>query len=804
MNSELSKRCQAAQLVYECGAGGSFTADTAIIAEAPGEREVELKMPLCGGSGKMLWDAFRREGVSRNNVYITNVVKKKLVSTEHNKKLPISKQELSLWKQVLLEELSFLPNLKYVVLLGNYALEALTAETGIMQWRGSVLDVTVGGRQLKAICTYNPAYVMREPKTEIVFRMDLNKLTLVRKGEFHPEPINTIINPSYEQAMEYIYAARESGVPIAYDIEVLNSSTACIGLAYRNDEGICIAFHDGRSNYYSHEEERSLRSALQSLFTDARQKFVAQNGHFDASWLWYMDRIRVRRNWFDTMLAHHVLYPPLPHNLGFLTAQYTHRPYYKDDGKEWRYTDDIDTFWRYNVTDCCVTRIVHEKLLNELEEQELDQFFFNHVMELQPSLVRMTVGGILCDVELKEKITDELRRSVDEARVVCNQLAATATGNPDYTFNPRSYRDLSNLFFRDLKLVGRGSKTDKENRDRMRKHPRTSEEARMLIDGINEFLANAKFLSTYAESRLDDDNRFRCEYSQVGVSSAPGRLSSRSTMWKNGLNMQNIPPRGQDMFITDPGFEFSYFDGSQIEARFVACFADIPRWKEQFELARLNPGSYDAHCALAADMFKVPYDEVPKSDFAPDGTKTIRFIAKRCRHGLNYRMGPDRLATTAGLSLSEAEAAYRIYHRETPQLRDWWDALTKQVRESGYLVSPLGRRWLLLERFDDSALESIVAFLPQSTAGDWVASCIYKCERDPRWPKDARMAINVHDALIAINRIEDGPLVRSIMKEYMEEPIHINRYDMIVPAEFGVSQPDEYGIHRWSTIKKIK
>jgi DNA polymerase I - 3''-5'' exonuclease and polymerase domains len=285
-------------------------------------------------------------------------------------------------------------------------------------------------------------------------------------------------------------------------------------------------------------------------------------------------------------------------------------------------------------------------------------------------------------------------------------------------------------------------------------------------------------------------------------------------MWGTGLNLQNIPERAKPMFLCDPGYELSYFDMSQIEARIVAVLADISVWQEQFERARLQPGSYDAHCALASEMFKVPYEQVPTYDRTPDGAPTIRFIAKRCRHGLNYRMAPDRLATTTGLSIVEAEKAWRIYHATTPEVQQWWDDIAALVRRDRSITTSIGRRWILMQRYDDDALESVVAFEPQSTNGDHTASVIYKCERDPRWPRDARMLLNIHDALVAINKPADGPLVRSIMRRYAEQPLMINSVrnrlrginaptPLIVPADFGVSVPDEFGKHRWSTIKKL-
>ena len=66
----------------------------------------------------------------------------------------------------------------------------------------------------------------------------------------------------------------------------------------------------------------------------------------------------------------------------------------------------------------------------------------------------------------------------------------------------------------------------------------------------------------------------------------------------------------RSMYVADPGCVLLYFDLSQAEARVVAYRANIPKWKEQFEQARLD-GKYDCHRALASEMFKMPYDQVP-------------------------------------------------------------------------------------------------------------------------------------------------------------------------------------------------
>jgi uracil-DNA glycosylase len=807
MNIALKERCESVSLEFMCGCGGLFNATIAFVAEAPGDREVEQRIPLVGGTGKVLWECLRKENIHRNQVYVTNVVKRRLLSTAEpygKSKAVISNGELAHWRAVLLEELNLLPNLRYIVALGNYALHALTGESGITQRRGNVIPISLGGRERFVITTYNPAAIIRDPKLELTFRMDLHKITRVVLGAYNPPKINEIINPTYGEAIEYIDYCERIGHAIAFDIEFMAQETACIGLAPSDSEGMCINFRGVSNNRFEVHEEREIRLRFQKLFSNKEVRFIGQNANFDMYWMWYKDRIKVHKTWFDTMLAHHVLYPPIPHNLGYITSQYTDMPYYKDDIAEWREVGDIDMFWRYNVKDCVATRRSAFSMLTELRAQKLERFFFDHVMMLQPHLVQMTVGGIKCDETLKQSYVEALAEDIEKRRRSFVEACRVATHNDTYECNPLSPRDLGRLFFEELRLVGRGVSTDVENRARLFKHPRTSEPAKEVIRQLDEYKVEQKFFSTYASSTIDDDGRFRCEYKQTGVITAPGRLSSAQTMWGTGLNLQNIPERAKGMFLIDDGYEASYFDAAQIEARIVAYLADIPLWKQQFELARLNPGSYDAHIALASEMFKVPYNDIPKTDRTPDGHPTLRYIAKRCRHALNYRMGADRLATVSGLSLREAEAAWHAYHRTTPEITRWWTDTISTVRRERMLMSPLGRRWMLLERFDDDALESIVAFAPQSTAGDKVASVIYLSMNDTCWPHDARIILNIHDALIAIHRHEDGPMVRRIMREHMEAPIIIRGEALIIPSEFAVTVPGDDGKHRWSTLKKIK
>lgn len=797
----IQRQASGAGLNIQCNASGNVHASIVVLSDYVGDHEVRLKMPQVGPGGRYLWEQLRPYGIQRNDVWVTNVIKRQVVESDDTK-TPIPTNEYQHWRSLLSWELQQLPNVKYILCLGRFALNFITSQWEILRWRGTKL--TWQGKQV--YIAPNPALVLREPKFDIVFRIDIKKFNLLITGKWNEQRTTTHINPSPVEAVRWIKRMGDEARPISVDIETASDETACIGLANSQSEAMCINFRTLQGHHYSSYEERFIRRELARLFGKPGIKFIAQNGSFDCGWLWWKDRLRIPKLWFDTLLAHHTLYPPLPHNLGFLTSVYTFHPYYKDEKDKWKETGNIDAFWDYNGKDCCYTWEIHEALLHELQAQKMDNFFFNHVMRLQPHLVEIMIHGVKIDIEKKDQVASALRSELEELLAKFHTTVQKATGMADYKPNPNSPKQMKELYFTHLRLVGRGTSTNKDNRARMLAHYKTSEVARQVILLQNDYSKDHKFVSTYAEMKADADGRIRTEYKQYGVESAPGRLSSSQTHWSTGGNLQNQPNRAKPMFIADEGCRFVYFDLSQAEARVVGWDAGIEDWIEQFERARID-GKYDCHRALASQMFKIPYDDVPLDDWDEAGNPTIRYIAKRCRHGLNYRMGPDRLATVTKLPLQEAFKAYEVYHRITPGLKRWWDRQTETVRNEKQLFSFLGRRWLLLERFDDDALESIVAFVPQSTIGDKVSQIIYKSAEHPAWNTERSITIlNIHDALIAQVPDDDREASRalSIFKKYAEEPIKIWQRELIIPAEVAWSVKDKDGLHKWSTLQKIK
>lgn len=817
MQQEIQRRCDTAGLVVECLGSGSHEAKYIIISEAPGDTEVQVKLPLVGASGRYLWQELGKIGITRNQCYITNVSKRRLASSAETKEDKLSNNELAHWESILRYELSCLHNGQYILVLGAYACKAISGFTGIEKWRGSTFQFSKEsgfGRNGRYLLTYNPAYVLREPSKELAFKSDIRRFQRIVAGTYKEYKIEPIINPSTREAIDYISMLRDRKEPISFDIETINNETACIGVTNDNHTGMCINFRDIETSRYTVPEETEIRVALARMFADKSQRFVAQNGNFDSYWLWYKDRIRISHIYHDTLLAHHTLYPALPHNLGFLTTQYTEHPYYKDELDSWREVGDIDKFWEYNVKDICITRFIQQSLHKELVVAKMDGFFYDHVMRLQYHLVAMTENGILIDESLRAQINEDIGKEVNKLRDSVHDKIKLATNDPEYPLTPKtlnSPKQMKKLFFDELQLVGRGKKTDEKNRNNIRLHPKTPAIVRDMLDELDKFKKEHKFYTTYASAKADEDGRWRSEWRQWGTQSAPGRLSSASVLWDSGGNLQNIPSRAKEMFIAPKGYGFVYFDLKQAEAMYVAWKWNITRLKANFRRA-LEDGSYDIHRANAVDIFKVSYDDVPIFDFDEHHKPTLRYKSKRCVHGLNYRLQPDGLAQSAQIPILDAMRAHRLYHAAFPEVTKAWANLTDEVIRNRCLYNYYGRKWPLLERLEgnEDALKSIVAFDPQSTIGDKVCRTIYLCYEDEQWPRDKRgdvsaaITLNIHDALVAISPLDGMSHVARLMVKYAQEPLLIHGEELVIPAEPGLSKPDKQGIHRWSTIEKVK
>lgn len=150
------KRCQLSQgrtnIVF--GEGNPFS-DLMIIGEAPGEREDQLARPFVGRSGEVLDEALTANGLTRDDVYIANIVKCRPPANRNPSLTEMGTCAPFLYKQIE----TIAP--KCVVALGKVATEYLLQRNiKITQERGRALSCS-DFPHIFLIPALHPSYILR-------------------------------------------------------------------------------------------------------------------------------------------------------------------------------------------------------------------------------------------------------------------------------------------------------------------------------------------------------------------------------------------------------------------------------------------------------------------------------------------------------------------------------------------------------------------------------------------------------------------------------------------------------------------
>jgi DNA polymerase len=132
---------------------GPLNARIIFCGEAPGYNESVQGRPFVGRAGKFLNELLQSVGISREEVYITNVVK----CRPPENRAPLDDEIQTCVPNYLAKQIQMLkPTL--VVLLGRTAAKALLGEDVVMgEQHGKLRDCTVAGVKFTIFLTYHPA-----------------------------------------------------------------------------------------------------------------------------------------------------------------------------------------------------------------------------------------------------------------------------------------------------------------------------------------------------------------------------------------------------------------------------------------------------------------------------------------------------------------------------------------------------------------------------------------------------------------------------------------------------------------------
>ena len=152
---------------------GEGDPDAAImfIGEAPGQKENELKRPFVGAAGKFLDKLLESIGLTRNNVYITNIVKQR----PPNNRDPEPREIETHWP--LLEKQIEIIHPKIIITLGRHSMNKLLPNVGtISQIHGTPYRRKDGRVYLPL---FHPAVALYNANQKDVLFEDFRKIPLV-------------------------------------------------------------------------------------------------------------------------------------------------------------------------------------------------------------------------------------------------------------------------------------------------------------------------------------------------------------------------------------------------------------------------------------------------------------------------------------------------------------------------------------------------------------------------------------------------------------------------------------------------
>jgi uracil-DNA glycosylase family 4 len=137
---------------------GDPAADLMFVGEAPGFHEDKDGYPFVGQAGKLLDKLLGGIGMTRENVYIANVIKCRPPGNRDPQADEIEACEAHLFRQIELIE----PRL--IATLGNFATKLLSGKPhGITRVHGHPQETTLGGRAVTLYPLYHPAAALYTP-----------------------------------------------------------------------------------------------------------------------------------------------------------------------------------------------------------------------------------------------------------------------------------------------------------------------------------------------------------------------------------------------------------------------------------------------------------------------------------------------------------------------------------------------------------------------------------------------------------------------------------------------------------------
>jgi len=604
------------------------------------------------------------------------------------------------------------------------------------------------------------------------------------------------------------------------DKKILAVDTETTGLSRIRDRTIILAISDGEERFAIWPE---VLPYFKGLLENPELKLIMHNANFD-TWMLrnvgidiykYCNRDHYRV--YDTMVMHALVDDTLPHDLKFLTKHYTGIemvPFKSVFGTQLRKRplhevlldpDNEDIVSNYASLDAYATY----KLFFKVRDEMRDIWVFPERAKADapyPTMwdyylkTELPFTKILYMLE-REGITIDKIALLEQAPVIEEQLLAIQKWFGRETgrmyINLKSNKEMGGLFFEglDRKAVSYTDKGQPQlNKDVLTMWARAGCEfaTKLLL-----YRDLDKKLGTYISNLLEKihiDEKIHASFNQTGART--GRLSSSDP------NLQNQPPYIRSAYVPSQGNKLMAADYAQLEMRILAHFSN-----DETLIDAIQAGM-DVHSSTAAEMFRVPYEDIMAARTKDDNGESLdkyessllkyRKSAKAINFGLMYGQGAGKLAGTLDCTIDEARGLIRQYFSAFPNVTKYFRNAIIKAKEDGFCSTLLGRRRQVPGLrsnvgADIAQAERKVKNSPiQGTAADITKMAMVRIwEDDFIANSGARMVIQVHDEIVFevpeefVNDKEFNDRIEELM-------MHPFDFDLAVPLETSSKYGDNW------------
>lgn len=787
------------------------------VGDFPSKDDIKDGFALSGSSGNLVNTLLRQAGKLRlDEYYRTLYIKEPMIgyyAKNKKKAREIYAEALSKhpYEDILRSEVEEIkPNV--IVPLGEFALNVLTGEKSIHNFRGSILPLNPTWNMSfapRVIPVLHPRDIFQNWEAFHYSVVDYQKIVKYkdRKDPIKEDALLWIARNANE--LNNYFLRNKNPEFATFDIETRFNFISCIGFCMDGKEAVCAPLLSKDTSMLD------LYHSWQCIYDFMRSNIpkVNQNIKFDILKLEEFG-CQINNVVGDTMLAAHTVYAELPKSLAFLTSIYTEGSYYKDEGKSIEgQVYNWDRLFYYCAKDALYTWQIWKGQQEDLKDKKVYEFFFKDVMPYFHTYKKIDELGILVDHGKRNSLRIKYESMLKMHEDSIDAYAGIA-------LNTNSPKQVGIFVYEVMKcrkhthINDSGEQVYSTDEDTLTEIYLNEESNSLKITCLKEIILCKKISKVldYLGVKNSEDGRMRTSFKLHGTDN--GRTSAgkcieriyflnekgRLEFYNTGLSFQTIPKHGfefegekfgadiREIFIPDEGTVIIEPDLSNAEGRCVCVFAD------DFETLKLCDEKPGLHKVTAGWIFDLDPFTIDKKD-------KEYTLGKMTRHAGNLGMGADTLAIQVHVSKIEAAKCLTKFHNVSPKVKLVFHTEVERVaRDVGYLISPWGRRRDFYgDKHSLDFARAAYSYLPQATISDLTKKIMLDLDTLPY----AKLFSESHDSCSSFVKRERKDEWIDQYKKFANKEIDFSKCSL--PRDFKTVIPHEISIYEddWCNEKKV-